>query len=230
VLHHRFAKAGPVKRQVILRRQGFEQFRRDAIRLVQVRSDPPVDGLPIVRPHRFEDPRDPSKCRHQLIDLVVIAIAAVLCGANDLANIEAFGKAKIKWFRRFLDLENGIPSHDTFGRVFALLSPKAFQACFRGWIESVRRVYADEVIAIDGKTLRRSHDRKGGLGPLHIVSAWATRNGLVLGQQATDAKSNEITAIPELLEVLLLKGCIVTIDAMGCQKKIAQQIRDQGGD
>ncbi len=178
----------------------------------------------------LEDPRDPSKCRHQLIDLVVIAIAAVLCGANDLANIEAFGKAKIKWFRRFLDLENGIPSHDTFGRVFALLSPKAFQACFRGWIASVRSVYADEVIAIDGKTLRRSHDRKGGLGPLHIVSAWATRNGLVLGQQATDAKSNEITAIPELLEVLLLKGCIVTIDAMGCQKKIAQQIRDQGGD
>ena len=170
----------------------------------------------------LEDPRDPSKCRHQLIDMVVIAIAAVLCGANDLANIE--------WFRRFLDLDNGIPSHDTFGRVFALLSPKAFQACFRSWIDSVRNIYEEEVIAIDGKTLRRSHDRKGGLGPLHIVSAWATRNGLVLGQQATDAKSNEITAIPELLEVLLLKGCIVTIDAMGCQKKIAQQIRDQGGD
>jgi hypothetical protein len=98
-----------------------------------------------------------------------------------------------------------------------------------GWTSLLIR-YADEVIAIDGKTLRRSHDRKGGLGPLHIVSAWATRNGLVLGQQATDAKSNEITAIPELLEVLLLTGCIVTIDAMGCQKKIAQQIRDQGGD
>lgn len=178
----------------------------------------------------LEDPRDPSKCRHQLIDMVVIAIAAVLCGANDLANIEAFGKAKIEWFRRFLDLDNGIPSHDTFGRVFALLSPKAFQTCFRSWIDSVRNIYEEEVIAIDGKTLRRSHDRKGGLGPLHIVSAWATRNGLVLGQQATDAKSNEITAIPELLEVLLLKGCIVTIDAMGCQKKTAQQIRDQGGD
>jgi predicted transposase YbfD/YdcC len=178
----------------------------------------------------LEDPRDPSKCRHKLIDIVVVAVAAVLCGADDLTSIEGFGKAKIEWFRRFLDLENGIPSHDTFGRVFALLSPKAFQACFRGWIESVRTLYEDEVIAIDGKTLRRSHDRKAGLGPLHMVSAWATRSGLVLGQQATAAKSNEITAIPELLEVLLLKGCIVTIDAMGCQKKIAQQIRDQGGD
>jgi predicted transposase YbfD/YdcC len=140
--------------------------------------------------------------------MIVIAIAAVLCGANDLAGIEAFGKAKIEWFRRFLELENGIPSHDTFGRVFALLAPKTFQACFRGWIESVRTVYDEEVIAIDGKTLRRSHDPKAGLGPLHMVSAWATRNGLVLG----------------------LKGCIVTIDAMGCQKKIARQIRDQGGD
>jgi predicted transposase YbfD/YdcC len=178
----------------------------------------------------LEDPRDPSKCRHKLIDIVVIAVAAVLCGANDLANIEAFGKAKIAWFQRFLALENGIPSHDTFGRVFALLSAQAFQACLRGWIESVRTVYEDEVIAIDGKSLRRSHDRKAGLGPLHMVSAWATRNGLVLGQQATQAKSNEITAIPELLEVLMLKGCIVTIDAMGCQKKIAQQIIDQGGD
>ena len=178
----------------------------------------------------LEDPRDASKCQHKLIDVIVIAIAAVLCGADDLANIEAFGKAKIDWFRRFLALENGIPSHDTFGRVFALLSPKAFQASFRAWIESVRTVYEEEVIAIDGKTLRRSHDRKAGLGPLHIVSAWATRNGLVLGQQATEAKSNEITAIPELLEVLMIKGCIVTIDAMGCQKKIAQQIIDQGGD
>jgi predicted transposase YbfD/YdcC len=178
----------------------------------------------------LEDPRDPSKCRHKLIDIVAIAIAGVLCGADDLTSIEAFGKAKIEWFQRFLELENGIPSHDTFGRVFALLAPKAFQACFRAWIESVRTLCEEEVVAIDGKALRRSHNRKAGLGPLHIVSAWATRNGLVLGQQATDAKSNEITAIPELLEVLLLKGCIVTIDAMGCQKKIAQQIIDQGGD
>ena len=119
----------------------------------------------------LEDTRDPSKCRNKLIDMIVIAIAAVLCGADDLANIEAFGKAKIDWFRRFLELENGIPSHDTFGRVFAMLSPKAFQASFRAWVESVRAVYEDEVIASDGKTLRRSHDRKAGLGPLRIVSA-----------------------------------------------------------
>lgn len=178
----------------------------------------------------LEDPRDPSKCRHKLIEIVVIAIAAVLCGADNLTSIEAFGKAKIAWFRRFLELENGIPSHDTFGRVFALLEPTAFQACFRAWIDAVRTLYEDEVIAVDGKALRRTHNRKAGLGPLHMVSAWATRNGLVLGQRATDAKSNEITAIPELLEVLMLKGCIVTIDAMGCQKKIAQQIIDQGGD
>jgi predicted transposase YbfD/YdcC len=122
------------------------------------------------------------------------------------------------------------PSHDTFGRVLGLLSPQALSACFRGWIESVRTLYPEEVIAIDGKTLRRSHNHKAGLGALHIVSAWATRNGLSLGQQATDAKSNEITAIPELLKVLMLKGCIVTIDAMGCQKKIAQQIIEQAGD
>jgi predicted transposase YbfD/YdcC len=178
----------------------------------------------------LEDPRDPSKCRHKLIDILVIAIAAVLCGADDLTGIEAFGKAKIEWFGRFLELKNGIPSHDTFGRVLSLLAPTAFQACFRGWIESVRTQYEEEVISVDGKTLRRSHNRKGGLGPLHIVSAWASRNGLVLGQCATDAKSNEITAIPELLEVLFLKGCIVTIDAMGCQKKIAEQIIAQGGD
>lgn len=178
----------------------------------------------------LKDDRDPSKCRHKLLDILILAIAAVLCGADDLTGIEAFGKAKIEWFKRFLELENGIPSHDTFGRVLALLSPKAFQACFREWVESLRSVYEGEIIAVDGKTLRRSHDRKAGLGPLHVVSAWAVENRLVLGQTATEAKSNEITAIPELLEVLMLKGCIVTIDAMGCQKKIAQQIIDREGD
>ncbi len=178
----------------------------------------------------LEDGRNENKCLHKLNDIVILAIAAVLCGADDLTSIEAFGKAKIDWFKRYLELENGIPSHDTFGRVFSLLSPKAFQACFRDWIESLRTVYEEEIIAVDGKSLRRSHDRKAGLGPLHVVSAWAVKNRLVLGQTATDAKSNEITAIPELLEVLTLKGCIVTIDAMGCQKKIAQQIIDQGGD
>jgi predicted transposase YbfD/YdcC len=128
-------------------------------------------------------------------------------------------------------LENGIPSHDTFGRVFSLISPAAFQERFRAWVESVREVYeGEEIVAIDGKSLRRSHNRKRGLGPLHMVSAWAVNSRIVLGQRATEAKSNEITAIPELLDTLMLRGCIVTIDAMGCQKAIAEKIVAQGGD
>ena len=128
-----------------------------------------------------------------------------------------------------MELPNGIPSHDTFGRVFSLLAPEAFEACFRAWVASIRTVIPGEIIAIDGKTLRRSHNRAKGLAALHLVSAWATANRVVLGQVATDAKSNEITAIVELLALLMLKGAIVTIDAMGCQTKIAEQIIDQGG-
>jgi predicted transposase YbfD/YdcC len=178
----------------------------------------------------IEDSRDERKRRHLLIDAIVISIAAVLCGADGWTEIEAFAKAKEGWFRRFLKLPFGIPSHDTLGRLFAVLSPEVFEACFREWVASVREVSGEDIIAIDGKSLRRSHSRKKGLGPLHMVSAWSATNGLVLAQQATEAKSNEITAIPKILEVLELKGCIVTIDAMGCQKAIAEQIVERDGD
>jgi predicted transposase YbfD/YdcC len=178
----------------------------------------------------IEDSRDERKRRHLLIDTIVIAIAAVLCGADGWTQIEEFGKAKEQWFRRFLKLPFGIPSHDTLGRIFAVLSPEVFEARFREWVASVRAVCGEDVIAIDGKSLRRSHSRKKGLGPLHMVSAWSTANGLVLAQQATEAKSNEITAIPKVLQMLELKGCIVTIDAMGCQKAIAEQIVEGGGE
>ncbi len=154
----------------------------------------------------------------------------MLGGADGWVAIAEFGHAKEAWFRHFLELPNGIPAHDTFGRVFALLAPEAFEACFRAWVASIRTVIPGEIIAVDGKTLRRSHNRAKGLAALHLVSAWATANRMVLGQVATDAKSNEITAIPQLLALLMLKGAIVTIDAMGCQTKIAEQIVDQGGD
>jgi predicted transposase YbfD/YdcC len=178
----------------------------------------------------LEDPRDASKSRHKLIDIVVIAVAAVICGADDWVSVAAFGRAKEAWLRQFLELPNGIPSHDTFGRVFALLAPADFEKRFRAWVASIRQVLPEEIVAIDGKTLRRSHDRAAGLAPLHVVSAWASAQRVVLGQVATEAKSNEIEAIPRLLDVLMLKGCIVTIDAMGCQTKIAEKIVERGGD
>ena len=193
-------------------------------------SDETLDGSLIGHFSGLEDPRDGTKRRHKLIDMIAIAVAGVICGADDWVSIAAFGRAKAHWLGRFLELDNGIPSHDTFGRVFSLLAPEAFETCFRAWVESVRQVLPEEVIAIDGKTLRRSHDRAAGLAPLHLVSAWATANRVVLGQVATDAKSNEITAIPRLLDLLVLNGCIVTIDAMGCQTKIAAQIIAGGGD
>jgi len=178
----------------------------------------------------LEDPRDATKVRHKLLDIVAIAVAGVIAGADDWVSIAHFARTKREWLCAFLGLENGIPSHDTLGRVFALLQPQAFEACFRAWVASMRRTLPGEIIAIDGKTLRRSHDRGAGLGALHMVSAWAADNRLVLGQVATEEKSNEITAIPRLLELLALNGCIVTIDAMGCQTKIAEQIVDAGAD
>lgn len=176
------------------------------------------------------DPRLDRQKQHQLIDIVVIGICAVVAGANDWVAVESFGKAKQDWFARFLALPNGIPSHDTFGRVFALLAPEQFQACFLSWVQAVAQVTEGQVIALDGKTLRRSHDRRAGKAAIHMVSAWATQNRVVLGQLKTAEKSNEITAIPELLQVLDVSGCIVTIDAMGCQRAIAEQIVEQGGD
>ena len=178
----------------------------------------------------LEDERCPIKRRHILQEMIVIAIAAVLCGADGWVAIAAFGRAKQTWFEKFLKLPHGIPSHDTFGRVFGLLEPDAFEACFRAWVASIGDLIPGEVVAVDGKTLRRSHNRSKGLAALHMVSAFATANRVVLGQVATEAKSNEITAIPRLLEMLHLAGCIVTIDAMGCQVKIAEQIIDQGAD
>jgi predicted transposase YbfD/YdcC len=173
------------------------------------------------------DPRIDRHKEHKLIDIVVIAICAILCGANDWVAVETFGKAKRAWFTRFLDLAHGIPSHDTFGRVFAVLAPEALQACFLRWIQAVAQVTAGQVVAIDGKTLRHSYDRRSAKAAIHLVSAWATHNRVVWGQLKTEEKSNEITAIPALLTVLDVSGCIVTIDAMGCQKAIAEQIVEQ---
>ena len=165
-----------------------------------------------------------------MLDIIVITLCAVICGADNWVEIEEFGKAKSDWFARFLKLPNSIPSHDTFGRVFGLLNPEQFGACFTAWVGQVSELAQGEVVAIDGKTLRRCHDRAQGRAPLHMVSAWASENSLVLGQTRTADHSNAITAIPELLSLLELKGCLITIDAMGCQKNIASQIVDGGSD
>ena len=176
------------------------------------------------------DPRILKKTDHKLIDIIVIAICAVVCGADKWTQIEEYGQSNFSWIKRFLELPNGIPSHDTFGRVFSLISPVVFQKCFQNWIHSVFKITGGQVIAIDGKTLRRSFDKKNNKAAIHIIHAWATANGVLLGQQKTQDKSNEITAIPKLLEIISIKGCIVTIDAMGCQKKIAEKIYAQEGD
>jgi len=180
----------------------------------------------------FKDVKDPRKRKedHLLMEMFTIAICAVICGADSWVEIEQFGQAKEKWFRTFLRLPHGIPSHDTFGRVFALIDPQQFQAGFMNWIEAISELTAGQVIAIDGKRLRRSYDKSLGKAAIHMVSAWASANGLVLGQLKTDEKSNEITAIPALLKLLVIKGCIVTIDAMGCQTEIAKLIIEQEGD
>lgn len=165
-----------------------------------------------------------------LIEIITIAICAVICGADNWVEIEQFGQAKEKWRRKFLILPNGIPSHDTFGRVFGVIDPHQFQSSFVSWIEAVSQITAGQIIAIDGKRLRRSHDGRLGKAAIHMVSAWASANGLVLGQVKTDEKSNEITAIPQLLKGLGLKDCIVTIDAWGCQTNIARPIIEGEGD
>jgi predicted transposase YbfD/YdcC len=176
------------------------------------------------------DPRKGNAQLHLLLDMVVIAICATICGADHWTEVEAFGQAKEPWLRTFLELEHGIPAHDTFGRVFRHLDPEAFEACFVQWTQAIYKRTAGEVVPIDGKCLRRSHDGVLGKHAIYMVSAWAAENHLVLGQKKVDDKSNEITAIPELLRVLDVAGCIVTIDAMGTQKEIAQQIVTQEGD
>jgi predicted transposase YbfD/YdcC len=178
---------------------------------------------------QVDDPRVERTKRHRLRDIIILAICGVICGAEGWVEIEEFGKAKQAWFTELLSLPNGIPSHDTFGRVFAHLDPKQFEASFFHWVQGISTTVRG-VIAIDGKTLRRSHDRAAGKKALHLVSAWAVEKRLVLAQLATAEKSNEITAIPVLLRQLALAGCIVTIDAMGTQTKIADQIIEQEGE
>jgi predicted transposase YbfD/YdcC len=176
------------------------------------------------------DARVGGRCDYPLIEIITIAICAVIAGADGWTEIETFGKTKEAWLKQFIKLENGIPSHDTFGDVFRMLNADAFQRSFMRWVERVFHVTHGQVIAIDGKTARRSHDKSIGKDAIHMVSAWASANGITLGQRKVDDKSNEITAIPQLLDLLNVTGCIVTIDAMGCQKKIAQKIRDEKAD
>jgi predicted transposase YbfD/YdcC len=195
---------------------------KDAVNLLEY-----FDDLP--------DPRSTVNRLHRLGDVIMIAICAVVANADGPTAIAHWAKLNEAWLREHLQLPNGIPGKDTFRRVLSMIDPAAFQQCFKEWLGSLNLAGDDEAdiqshIAIDGKTLRRSHDKKNGLGPLHIVSAWASDRGITLGQMATDEKSNEITAIPQLLEILDVEGAIVTIDAAGCQKNIAAQIIDAKGD
>jgi predicted transposase YbfD/YdcC len=176
------------------------------------------------------DPRVNRRKRHPLMDILIIAICAVICEADTWEDMAEFGRAKYKWFQNFLELPNGIPSPDTFNRVFAALNPVEFEYCFLLWADGLRQALGDSLIHLDGKTLRRSHDSALGKTALKLVSAWASGHHLVLGQVKVADDSNEITAIPELLKVLALKGCIVTIDAMGTQKDIVAKIRGQEAD
>jgi predicted transposase YbfD/YdcC len=180
---------------------------------------------------KIEDPRtDNHNRRHELIDILVITILATICGADTWVDIEEFAESKEEWLKTFLKLPHGIPSHDTFGRIFSLMDPEEFEECFINWIISLSVDLNKEIIAIDGKTLRGSHNRKRGQKALHLVSAWAAENRVMLGQIKTLEKSNEIDAIPKLLDLIDIKNSIVTIDAMGCQKKIAKKIITQEAD
>ncbi len=202
-------------------------------RRLRSRANVTVSGCSVVR--YFEalpDPRHHRNRRHLLVDVITIAVCGVIVGCDGPSAIRIWAKAKEEWLRQLLELPNGIPSRDCIRRVLTALKPEAFQECFASWIASLVSdgMTGQPIVAIDGKTLRRSHDSKNGLGPLHLVSAWATENGLSLGQVATEEKSNEITVIPELIERIDVKGAIVTIDAMGCQKEIAKKIVDAKGD
>ena len=176
------------------------------------------------------DPRVGNGVRHRLDEILTIAILAILCDCTRFTEMELFGQEREEWLRTFLSLEGGIPSHDTFGDVFAALSPNEIQARFISWVETIREKIGGDIIPIDGKTIRGSKDVANNKRAIHVISAWSAANGIVLGEIATDEKSNEITAIPELLKMLELKGCIVTIDAMGTQAEIAKTIIDRGAD
>ena len=193
----------------------------------------PTDLLNVSFLNHFEtltDPRIERSKEHLLIDIVAIAILAVISGADGWGAIELYGKTKYEWLKGFLELPNGIPSHDTFSRVFARIEPKQFQECFLSWVNSITQKLELEVIAIDGKTMKQSYDRNQSQKPLHIVSAWSASHQLVLGQKKVNKKSNEVTAIPALLELLEIEKSIITNDAMGCQKEIAALIIKKKGD
>lgn len=175
------------------------------------------------------DPRH-HNTRHKMIDIITITISAIICGAETWTQIAEYGRSKYEWFNQFLELPNGIPSHDTFGRLFSMIDPKEFKQAFINWVKAICQLYNGSLVAVDGKTLRRSHDKSNGKSAIHMVSAWSLQNGIVLGQVKTDEKSNEITAIPELIKVLELEGSTVSIDAMGCQKNITRLIIDKGAD
>ena len=178
----------------------------------------------------LKDPRTGRAKRHKFIDIIVIAICVVICGADSWVDLEMFGKSKRDWLSLLLELPNGIPSHDTFDRVFAMIDPVQFEACFTEWVQAVNEVIEGQAIAMNGKTIRRSHDRLSDKSAIHMVSVWASANSLVLGQIRVDDHFNEITAIPQLLSTLNVSGCTVTSDAMGCQKEIAATITDHGAD
>jgi len=176
------------------------------------------------------DPRRTCGKLHKLEKVLTLTVLAIISGSESWVDVEEFGKCHDEWLSTFMDLENGIPSHDTIGRIFGILDPDEFQKCFISWVETLRQPISREIVSVDGKTLRRSFDKANAALPFHIVSAWANENGLSLGQQQVIGKSNEITAIPALLKLLALDGAIVTIDAMGCQKNITKQIRDKKAD
>ncbi len=176
----------------------------------------------------LEDPRDHRARRHELRNVIFIALSAVTGGADSWTDVEMFGKSKREWFESLLDLPNGIPSHDTFGRVFSMLNPEKFQECFSEWMATISEMTKGDVVAIDGKTLRRSGD--ADIPPIHMVSAWAKSNKMILGQLKVDERSNEITAIPKLLDMLDVSESTVTIDAIGCQKEVAEKIIEQKAD
>ena len=178
----------------------------------------------------LQDPRTGNAKAHIFLEILIIAICAVICGADGWSDVELFGKNKKDWLKTFLRLPKGIPSHDTFGRIFAKIRPEEFQRRFIEWVQAIEKLTAGQVIAVDGKKLRRSHDQQTGKEAIYMVSAWTTENQLVLGQTKVADKSNEITAIPELLQLLDITGCIVTIDAIGTQTKIAETIVTGGGD
>ena len=176
------------------------------------------------------DPRIDRTKRHNLLDILFIAVCTMICGGEGFTDMEDFGGKKEEWLRKYLELPFGIPSHDTFRRVFSIMDPHELLSCFMRWTESLHKMTKGDVIALDGKTIRHSFDTYSGQPPLHIISAWASENGLALGHVKVDSKSNEITALPKLLEMLDIEGRTITMDAMGCQKDLAKQIVDKGGD